>query len=114
MIAGSGLGGYSSCVRRFIILIVVLQLVAGGLVGQVHAEQLADGTSDVQFNCQSAPGPDGDQDRGACDSCSHGLVNGVAVELGSNILVLAPSKPVSAEESAAKSWLDHPAGEPPK
>jgi hypothetical protein len=101
-------------VHRFIMLIVVLQLVAGSFVVPAHAEQLAAGASDIQTDCQNAPGESSDQSRGSCDICSHGVVNGVAVEPGSKLLVMAPSKPVPVEKSAAKSWLDHPAGEPPK
>lgn len=100
--------------RRFIILFAVLQLVAGSLVGIAHGEQLTAGASDVQAECQNVPGDGDNQSRESCDVCSHGLVNGVSLDLESKFLVFAPSKPVPAEQSAAKSWLDHPAGEPPK
>ncbi len=100
--------------RRFIILIIVLQSIVGSLVGLAHAEQPATGTSDFQTECQNAPGADGDQTRGSCDVCSHGLVNGFVVESDSNFQVLAPSKPIPVEQSAAKSWRDEPADEPPK
>lgn len=100
--------------RSFIILIAFLQLVAGSLVGLAHAEQLAAGASDIQADCRNAPGDGDNQSRESCDACSHGLVNGVSLELDSKFLVFAPSNPVPAEQSATKSWLDHPAGEPPK
>lgn len=100
--------------RRFIILIVVLQSIVGNLVGLAHAEQPAASTSDFQTECQNAPGDDGNQSRGSCDVCAHGLVSGVGPELFTIAPEFAPSNPVAAEQSAAKSWLDHPAGEPPK
>lgn len=95
-------------------LIAVLQLVTGSLVGPAYAEQLATDPSEIQADCQITPDTGGDQSRGSCDICSHGLVSGVGLEFDAKFLVLAPSKPVPVEQSAATSWLDHPAGEPPK
>lgn len=104
---------YSTDVRRFVLLIVLLQLVAGGLVGQAHAEQLAD-SSDIQTECGNVPGADGDQTRGSCDVCSHGLMNDVGLALPSSFPLFTQSNPVAADQSAPNSWLDDPAGEPPK
>ncbi len=100
--------------RRLIILFAVLQLVAGNLVGLAHADQTGASASHVQTECLQAPIDGGDQSRASCDMCAHGLVTGVGPGLIADGHAFARSGPVPTEQAAPKSWLERPAGEPPK
>lgn len=100
--------------RRFFILLTVLQLVAGNLIGLAHAQQLENDSSALQGVCQDTTGNGEAPSLGSCDVCSHGLVSGIGTGSGAGFVVVAQSKLVTAEESVPRSWVEHPAGEPPK
>lgn len=107
--------GYSSAVRRFLILLTIVSLTAGNFAGLVHAEpSFATGT-ELPTAADRESGETGERGRDSCHVCSHGLVHliGIAV-LASRAPIFSLTTSSPEPRSAAISWLDHPAGEPPK